>query len=100
MLRRAHFEYVKIDRSVIVAATQSPTGRGALMAILAFAAESGAMVIAEGVEDAAMFEVVKEVASATLRGNPGLIHSVQGFLFGMPLPARVTAREAPPSLAA
>lgn len=101
MLRKVPVDYVKIDRGVILAAAAGGTGRAALMAILAFASASGAVVIAEGIEDEGMFAVVRDVASQTiLRGKPGLIHGVQGFLFGFPLPASHTARELPPELAA
>jgi EAL domain-containing protein (putative c-di-GMP-specific phosphodiesterase class I) len=101
MLRKVSFDYVKIDRGVILAAAESGNGRAGLMAILAFASESGAVVVAEGIEDADMFDLVCLVASQTsLRGRQGLIHGVQGYLFGRPLPAALTARELPPELAA
>ncbi|MEO8540606.1 MAG: bifunctional diguanylate cyclase/phosphodiesterase [bacterium] len=101
MLRKVPFDFVKIDRDVIVAAATDGMGRAAVMAILAFASESGAIVVAEGVEDANMFSTVRTIANQTaLKGKPGLIHGVQGFMFGMPLPASETARELPPMLAA
>jgi EAL domain-containing protein (putative c-di-GMP-specific phosphodiesterase class I) len=59
------------------------------------------VVIAEGIEDEGMFDLVRDVAASTqLKGNPGLIHGVQGFLFGLPLPAEEAATESPPELAA
>jgi EAL domain-containing protein (putative c-di-GMP-specific phosphodiesterase class I) len=101
MLRKVPFDFVKIDRAVIRAAAGEGMGRAALMAILAFASESGATVVAEGIEDAEMFSTVRNIASQTsLKGKPGLIHGVQGYMFGMPLPAALTARELPPLLAA
>ncbi len=100
IMRRVAFEYVKVDRSVVLASGKSGTGRAALMAVLAFASESGAIVIAEGIEDMEMFGVVKDVAHAPLRTNRGLIHSVQGYLFGEPLPAELTLRKAPLPLVA
>ena len=93
LLSRVPFEFVKIDRSVIVSAIDGGAGRGALMAILAFASESGAHVVAEGVEDSEMFSVVREFADKQIKGNPGLIHSVQGFYFGRPQPAPTIERE-------
>jgi diguanylate cyclase (GGDEF)-like protein len=88
LLSKVPFDYVKIDRSLMLSASASTTGRAALIAILAFASESGAVVIAEGIEDVGMFEMVREVASSmALKGNPGLIHGVQGYLFGRPGPA-------------
>jgi diguanylate cyclase (GGDEF)-like protein len=101
LMSKATFDYVKIDRSVVVSATKGASCRAALMAILAFAAESGAVVIAEGIEDEAMFDLVRTVAASTqLKGNPGLIHGVQGFLFGLPAPAEEATTESPPKLAA
>ena len=101
LMSRAAFDYVKIDRSVMVSATKGANSRAALMAILAFATESGAVVIAEGIEDERMFELVRDVAASTqLKGDPGLIHGVQGFLFGLPLPADEATTNSPPELAA
>jgi diguanylate cyclase (GGDEF)-like protein len=96
LLSRVPFDFVKIDRSVIVSATDGGPGRGALMAILAFAAESGAHVVAEGVEDSAMFAVVQEFAGKQIKGNPGLIHGVQGFYLGRPQPAATIERDGAP----
>lgn len=100
MLRKVEFDFVKVDRDVVIEAQQSGTGRAALMAILAFASESQALVVAEGVEDEAMFGLVKEVAHSALRGTPGLIHGVQGYLFGRPAEATASANEPPATLAA
>jgi diguanylate cyclase (GGDEF)-like protein len=101
LMSKVAFDYVKIDRTVVLSASSGANSRAALMAILAFAAESGAVVIAEGIEDAEMLGVVRGVAASTqLRGNPGLIHGVQGFLFGLPVPAEEADSEPPPELAA
>ncbi len=101
LMSKAAFDYVKIDRSVMVSAAKGASNRAALMAILAFATESGAVVIAEGIEDEGMFDLVRDVAASTqLKGNPGLIHGVQGFLFGLPWRAEEATTESPPELAA
>jgi len=100
MLRKIAFEFVKIDRDVIVGAMEQTTSRAALMAILAFAAEAGAIVIAEGVEDVAMLDLVRKLAERTVVGNPGLIHAVQGFLVGRPTLATAASKELPDLLAA
>ncbi len=98
LLRRAPVDFIKVDRSVTLAAADGGRDRGALMAILAFASESGTAVIAEGIEDAAMLELVRHVStSIVLRGNPGLIHGVQGFLLGCPLPPEQALRPVPRS---
>jgi EAL domain-containing protein (putative c-di-GMP-specific phosphodiesterase class I) len=70
------------------------------MAILAFSAEARALVVAEGIEDERMFGLVKEVTHAAVKGTPGLIHGVQGYLFGRPAAAENLAGEPPDALAA
>ncbi len=93
MLRQVGFDYVKVDRSVMVAAlTKGGTGRAALMAILAFAAYTHATVIAEGVEDSAMLELIEDIALGSLQPQGGVIQgmqgqafdAVQGYLLGRP----------------
>lgn len=84
LLGKSPFEFVKVDRDVIARATAGGPGRGALMAILAFASESGAQVIAEGIEDESMLDVVREFAHKEIKGDPTLIHAMQGFLVGRP----------------
>lgn len=86
LLGKSEFEFVKIDGDVIARAIKGGPGRGALVAILAFATESGAQVIAEGVEDESMLDVVREFAHKEIKGDPTLIHAMQGFLMGRPLP--------------
>jgi EAL domain-containing protein (putative c-di-GMP-specific phosphodiesterase class I) len=100
MLRKVGFEFVKVDRGVIVSARENGPGRAALLAILAFAAETGALVVAEGVEDESLFRLVHEVARSEVRGRPGLIHAVQGYLLGRPGPAERVTPEVPAALAA
>ena len=74
-------EFIKIARSLTVdAMNRGP--RAAIRAVVAFAAEAGALVIAEGIED---------VGAALQVGRLG-VHLGQGFFFGRPgLPARPTA---------
>ena len=92
LLRRSRVDFIKVDQEVTMAAATGDRDRGALMAILAFASESGTTVIAEGIEDTAMFDLVRTLSTATaLRGNPGLIHAVQGYLFGSPGPPGAAA---------
>lgn len=100
LLGKVPFEYLKVDRSIMVSAASGGSGRAALMAILAFAAESGVQVIAEGVENIEMFRLVREVAISRVKGNPGLIHGVQGFLFGCPVPVGLVRQDVPGDLAA
>ncbi|HWI72746.1 MAG TPA: EAL domain-containing protein, partial [Baekduia sp.] len=96
MLRLTHPDYVKIDRSVVAAADADISARGVLLAVAAFAAETGAFVIAEGIEDDAALALVKELGDrlgAGLRVDGG-----QGFGLGPPDPEMPAARTPPASV--
>ena len=77
MLRKVPCEFMKIDRDVMASALAGNTGRAAVMAILAFAAETGAFVVIEGIEDVQALEFVQQIGG-------GLVQGVQGFLWGEP----------------
>ncbi len=83
MLRRLPVDYVKIDRSVLLSAMESQTGRAVMVAIIAFAAVTGAKVIAEGIENEAMLELVRD-GGLRSQDRELLVHAVQGYLFGRP----------------
>ncbi len=100
MLRRVQVDFVKIDRTVVVAAAETAAGRAVLAAILAFCNESGSLVVAEGIENASTMATVLRASKAAAPGAPALIYGVQGFLFGRPAPASLASIEAPPLLAA
>lgn len=99
MLRRLPVDYVKVDRGVLLSAMESQTGRAALVAIIAFAAVTGAKVIAEGIENEAMLELVRQ---GGLRSGEHelLVHAVQGYLFGRPGQLRLDERANPLAKAA
>jgi diguanylate cyclase (GGDEF)-like protein len=85
MLRRTHPEFVKIDRSVVAAAESDTSARAVLLAVAAFATQTGAFVIAEGIEDAETLELLRTLGERlgdTLRVDGG-----QGFGLGRPDPA-------------
>lgn len=82
MLRELDFDFVKIDREVLVRAASDVTARGVLVSITAFAGETGACVIAEGIEDEAMWELARHPSPGGHQ-NPGA-QGVQGFFFGRP----------------
>jgi EAL domain-containing protein (putative c-di-GMP-specific phosphodiesterase class I) len=84
MLRGIPVEYVKVDRSVIASATGASAGKAVLMAIIAFAAEAGAYVVAEGIDQVSMLDLVQSVSSEDGRRTPLKIDAVQGFLLGRP----------------
>jgi EAL domain-containing protein (putative c-di-GMP-specific phosphodiesterase class I) len=90
LLRSARFDFVKIDRSVILSALEKGAGRAVVFALVALGNEIGAHVIAEGVENAAMLKVVR----SAITDRPQLaVLGLQGFLFGKPavLPAQKAA---------
>jgi len=73
MLRRVNAEYVKIDRSIVVAAATDPGARAVLMAMATFARQTGAYVIAEGIEDdetLAFLQQIDDLAPTTKASSP------------------------------
>jgi len=99
MLRQIPVDYVKIDRTVLVGAMQNTMGRAAVMAIVAFASQAGALVVAEGVEDQSMLELVRWIAEGGDEVKDSLVYAVQGYLLGYPSPV-ISTGEAPTELAA
>jgi diguanylate cyclase (GGDEF)-like protein len=79
MMRHLGVDFVKIDRSVLLSALEKGPGRGVLLAIIVFASESGAFVIAEGIETPEMLAVIQE----TNKG-PFVVQGIQGFILGGP----------------
>jgi EAL domain-containing protein (putative c-di-GMP-specific phosphodiesterase class I) len=86
MLRRVRPDFVKIDRTVVVEARHDPGARAVLAAIAAFAAESGAYVIAEGIEDDAVLDLVRD-GDGTLAAKGPRIDGAQGYRLGRPAPS-------------
>ena len=82
LLRDLGVDWVKIDRSVISGATSHAATHGVLRAILTLARETGANVIAEGIETEQELRTVEQAARAS-RFPPHLLHA-QGYLFGRP----------------
>jgi diguanylate cyclase (GGDEF)-like protein len=87
MLSQLDVDYVKIDREVIVRA-QSRGGRAVLAGIVAIAHEMGARIIAEGIEDAEMLDLVMMATR-----SPVTPTAVQGYFVGRPSPEFVNAAE-------
>jgi EAL domain-containing protein (putative c-di-GMP-specific phosphodiesterase class I) len=91
MLRLIKFDFVKIDRSVVLDAMNGGAGRAVILAIVAFARETGAFMIAEGIENSQMLASIK-------LDEDGLaefwVQGVQGFLFGEPRPSMQEYRSA------
>ena len=85
MLSRLLVDYVKIDREVIVRAQLGTAGRGVLAGIIAIAREMQAHIVAEGIEDAEMLELVRRAT----RHSP-VDCNVQGYYLGRPQAEFVT----------
>jgi diguanylate cyclase (GGDEF)-like protein len=81
MLRELQPDFVKLDRSVVVGAVTDPHARGILMGVTAFAHETGAFVIAEGIEDD---EVLDFVNTLPTRAGKPQIDGGQGYGLGRP----------------
>lgn len=66
MLRQIDAGYVKLDRSIVVAATTEPGARAVLIAMATFAHQTGAFVIAEGIEDEDMLAYLRALDERNL----------------------------------
>ena len=83
MLRQVNAEFVKIDRGVVVAAMTEPGARAVLLAMATFANETGAFVIAEGIEDIDMLDFLRRLEDDMTVATPR-IHGGQGYGLGRP----------------
>lgn len=91
MLRRIGAEYVKLDQSIVAAAATEPNARAVLLAMATFAHQTGAFVIAEGIEDEETLEFLRGVEPPNVQ--PGtIIQGGQGFKLGYPSPQMPTGR--------
>jgi diguanylate cyclase (GGDEF)-like protein len=84
LMREIHFDFVKIDRSIVTNAVDDPRARAVLHGVAAFAGEAGSFVIAEGIEDERVMALVQELHDRGVRS--GRVHGAQGFLLGRPAP--------------
>jgi diguanylate cyclase (GGDEF)-like protein len=83
ILSQVQLDYVKIDRSLLVKALEDRGARGVLAGVIAISRATGSYLIAEGVENARLFDFACGAHVATDEGFPG-IRGVQGFLLGKP----------------
>jgi EAL domain-containing protein (putative c-di-GMP-specific phosphodiesterase class I) len=89
MLRTIEAEFVKLDRSVVIAAATEPGARAVLMAMATFARQTGALVIAEGIEDEEILAFLRTLDKQRVDPEP-VIQGGQGFGLGRPSPSLPT----------
>jgi diguanylate cyclase (GGDEF)-like protein len=83
MLHRVGADFVKIDRSIVAAAPSEPNARAVLMAMATLARQTGAFVIAEGIEDEETLDYLREVDRSDVRPD-NVIQGGQGYGLGRP----------------
>jgi diguanylate cyclase (GGDEF)-like protein len=88
ILSKVRFDFVKIDRGLIVEAMRNQEARGVLAGIIAIARETGSYLIAEGIETDEMLDFVRNAHVPNFAGVRGL----QGYLLGKPELGRVDLR--------
>jgi diguanylate cyclase (GGDEF)-like protein len=87
MLREVGAEFVKLDRSIVAAAPDEANARAVLMAMATFARQTGAYVIAEGIEDDAVLDYLRTIDATIPREVAAMIQGGQGYGLGRPSPA-------------
>jgi diguanylate cyclase (GGDEF)-like protein len=85
MLRKVDAEFVKLDRSIVTAAPTEPSARAVLMAMATFARQTGAFVIAEGIEDQETLQFLRSIDDHDFHLDT-IIQGGQGFELGRPSP--------------
>jgi diguanylate cyclase (GGDEF)-like protein len=85
MLRSVDAEYVKLDPSIVIAAPTEPSARAVLMAMATFASQTGAFVIAEGIEDEETLAFLRGIDDHDLHVDT-IIRGGQGGELGRPSP--------------
>ncbi|MEA2412781.1 MAG: hypothetical protein QOC77_3342 [Thermoleophilaceae bacterium] len=83
MLHRVGTDFVKIDRSIVSAAPSEPNARAVLMAMATLARQTGAFVIAEGIEDEETLDFLRHVDRSDVR-PVNVIQGGQGYGLGRP----------------
>lgn len=83
MLSQLPVDFVKIDRAIVVKALTDATARTIFTGITTMARQMNSYVIAEGIEDVEMLDLVQQVGA----------QAVQGYLLGRPNQAMPSAHE-------
>jgi diguanylate cyclase (GGDEF)-like protein len=86
LLSAMPIDFIKIDHEVVINALRDTTSRGVLAGIVAIAHETGAYIIAEGIESHEILMFLRDFAPR--------VRALQGFYLGMPAadPIDETAR--------
>jgi diguanylate cyclase (GGDEF)-like protein len=84
MLRAVGAEFVKIDRSIVADAPSEPNARAVLLAMATFARQTGAFVIAEGIEDDELLRYVSTLDERLPGPGAAIIQGGQGYGLGRP----------------
>jgi EAL domain-containing protein (putative c-di-GMP-specific phosphodiesterase class I) len=79
-------EFVKLDRAIVNAAATESGSRAVMMAVAAYARQTGAMVIAEGIEDGDTLEFLQRLDERAGQGEC-IIQGGQGYGLGRPAEA-------------
>jgi EAL domain-containing protein (putative c-di-GMP-specific phosphodiesterase class I) len=85
ILRSVKAEFVKLDRSIVATAATEPGARAVLMAMATFARQTGAFVIAEGIEDEETLHFLRGVNERD-PSSSAIIQGGQGYGLGRPSP--------------
>jgi diguanylate cyclase (GGDEF)-like protein len=85
ILRNIHAEFVKLDRSIVATAATEPGARAVLMAMATFARQTGAFVIAEGIEDEDTLQFLRRINERD-PSSTAIVQGGQGFGLGRPSP--------------
>jgi diguanylate cyclase (GGDEF)-like protein len=83
MLSKLKAEFVKLDRSIVAAAATEPGARAVLFAMATFARQTGAFVIAEGIEDQETLQFLRSMDQRDVSCET-IIQGGQGFGLGRP----------------
>jgi diguanylate cyclase (GGDEF)-like protein len=85
MLQKVEPDFVKIDRSIVVGSTTDRSARAVLMAMATYAHQTGAYVIAEGIEDQETLDFIADIGSRD-DSPQRIVQGGQGFGLGRPAP--------------
>jgi diguanylate cyclase (GGDEF)-like protein len=91
MLQKVNADFVKIDRGIVLSAATDRSARAVLMAMATYAHQTGAYVIAEGIEDQETLDFLDAIDDHDVRIDR-IIQGGQGFGLGRPAPGDAIAK--------